>query len=103
MKLFRRKVNTYKILIIAIFLIAGILRVFLSFVNDDANDDHFAVITETINKGKLFLTSEDCIAHEGFQPKLFYVATVVLLKICPLDSRQSQIVLVQLINQTSNC
>lgn len=85
----------YKKPIIFIFLIAGILRIALSFVNFQANDNHFAVIKIIENENRL-PTRDD--GSECFQPKLYHLFVAAIFKACPFKNQRFQIRLAQFIN-----
>jgi hypothetical protein len=78
-----------------VFLIAGTLRVLLSLVNREANDDHYEVVKLILN-GRTGLTMLDC--HECFHPKFFYYICAALFRGLDLTSESSRIVAGQLLN-----
>lgn len=78
-----------------VFLIAGTLRVLLSLVNREANDDHYEVVKLILN-GRTGLTMLDC--HECFHPKFFYYVCAALLRGLDLTIESSRIVAGQLLN-----
>jgi len=85
----------YKTLIRLVFFVAIILRIGLSIVNREANDDHFAVIKKIENEGKLPILT-DC--WECFHPKLYHSFVATILKVHPFKSFREQIMLAQFLN-----
>jgi len=76
-------------------LAAGaLLRVYLSLVNGEANDDHLTVIRIIARQHRLPGLRE---AWEGFQPKLYHVATAILWDLSPWTSPAAQVRLAQLV------
>lgn len=84
-----------KVLTAIIFIIAVILRIALSVVNDSANDDHISVIKIIQNEKRLPTKNE---AWEGFQPKLYHVVAAAVFNIVSLKEQKYQIRLAQFLN-----
>ena len=59
------------------------LRVYLSLVNAEANDDHLRVVTIIAEEHRMPRLRE---AWEGFQPKLYHTVVAVLWKVSPWES-----------------
>lgn len=81
MKPFVIKNNTYyRTFTMIVFLAAVLLRIFLSFVNSEANDAHMSVCRIILNEGRLPVKDE---VWEGYHPKLYHncVAAALNLKI----------------------
>lgn len=67
----------FKRLTILIFVIGVLLRLSLSLVNYDANDDHFSVINIIASENRI---PESAECWECFQPKLFHFFIASVLK-----------------------
>jgi Dolichyl-phosphate-mannose-protein mannosyltransferase len=78
-----------------VFLIAATLRVSLSWVNREANDNHYEVI-RLILEGRTGLTMLDC--HECFHPKLFYSVCAFCFQLLSITDESSRIIAGQLLN-----
>jgi hypothetical protein len=87
--------RAYWVVVCMIFLAAGGLRIALSLVNREANDDHYEVV-KLILEGRSGLTMADC--HECFHPKLFYYVCAGAVRFLDLTSQSSRIVAGQLLN-----
>ena len=83
------------IVLLFVFLTAGVLRVLLSLVNREANDNHYEVV-KLILEGRSELTMADC--HECFHPKLFYYICAAVVRTLGLTTESSRIVAGQLLN-----
>ena len=81
-----------------VFAIAAILRIQLSLVNREANDNHYEVV-KLILEGRSGLTMSDC--HECFHPKLFYYVCAAVDHSLGLVSESSRIVSGQLLNSVA--
>lgn len=93
-----------KKIVIAIFLLAGVLRLSLSVVNYQANDNHYEIIDIIKNRG---VSAARCGAAESFHPKLYHCTIAYICKIPPFRhvpiepfhiQGRLQIVLAQLAN-----
>ncbi|MBN2119524.1 MAG: glycosyltransferase family 39 protein [Candidatus Omnitrophica bacterium] len=87
-------VNT-QTLVKLVFVISILLRISLSLVNQEANDDHFEVI-DFIKQQAIFPDPVQC--WECSQPKLYHSFAAACLKFFPLHSRRSQVVFSQLVS-----
>ena len=86
------------IVLLFVFLTAGVLRFLLSVVNREANDNHYEVV-KLILEGRRGLTMADC--HECFHPKLFYYICAVVVRTLGLTTESSRIVVGQLLNSVA--
>jgi hypothetical protein len=76
-------------------LTVGILsRLYLAFVNREANDDHLTVIRMIARDHRLPRLRD---AWEGFQPKLYHVTVAILSEMSPWQSRTALILIAQLV------
>lgn len=66
-----------------ILFASGLLRLVLAFVNDEANDAHFQVVRLLLEHMRS-LTVPDCT--ECFQPKLFYLICVALIRMLSIST-----------------
>jgi hypothetical protein len=87
--------NGYFVAYLIVFFVAGLLRVLLSLVNQQANDNHYEVV-RLILQGRTGLTMENC--RECFHPKFFYYLCAAWFRALDLVNRPSQIVAGQLLN-----
>ena len=82
-------------LIERVVLAVGIaLRLYLTVVNAEANDDHLTVIRIIADEHRLPRLND---AWEGFQPKLYHAVVALLWKLSPLQSLSVRIRLAQLV------
>ena len=86
------------IVLLFLIAIAAILRLSLSLVNREANDNHYEVV-KLILDGRSGLTMADC--HECFHPKLFYYVCAAVVRSLGLVSESSRIVTGQLLNSVA--
>ncbi len=86
------------IVLLTVFAIAAILRISLSLVNREANDNHYEVV-KLILEGRSGLTMADC--HECFHPKLFYYVCAAVVYSLDIVSESSRIVTGQLLNSVA--
>lgn len=77
-----------------VFAVAVLLRLYLTMVNTEANDDHLTVIRIIADQHHFPRLRE---AWEGFQPKLYHVAVAVLWNLVPYQSRAVQIRMAQVV------
>ena len=86
-----------KLLFVAVFVFATVLRFGMAFVNREAFDDHVGVISLILQNNKLPQT-EDC--WECFQPKLFYFVAATAIRIAHVNPGHihSIIIATQLMN-----
>ncbi|MFC1630981.1 phospholipid carrier-dependent glycosyltransferase [Candidatus Omnitrophota bacterium] len=89
------KKDKYKWCIILIFVMAAILRMSLSIVNQDAYDNHFEVIDIIKDEDRL-PTLEDC--HQCYHPKLYHATVAAILEFFPLRNHRIKLILAQLLN-----
>lgn len=87
--------NRSRIIISAIFIISLSLRLVLSLLNRQANDDHLEVINWIVDKHEI-PTVENC--SEGFQPKIYYLINAGAISLLGIEKRDNRIVCAQLIN-----
>ena len=87
--------STYGRLLMGVFLVGIVLRVCLSLVNSEANDDHL-IVAEIIEQEGTLPTDDDWI--ECFQPKLYHVTVAAILKFIPLKTRNIRVRIAQLVN-----
>ena len=80
---------------LAIFGISTLLRFALALVNREANDPHMDVIQLILRNSRLPHANE---AWEAFQPKLFHWTMAQGIRWLGLQSADSQLVFVQLVN-----
>src|SRR5690349_17224395 len=78
----------------ATFAVGVLLRLYLTVVNTEANDDHLTVIRIIAHQHHLPRLRE---AWEGFQPKLYHVTVAILWNLIPSQSRAGQIRMAQLV------
>ncbi len=78
-----------------VFAIAAFLRILLSLVNREGNDNHYEVV-KLILEGRSRLTMADC--HECFHPKLYYYVCAAVVRALALTDESSRIVAGQLLN-----
>jgi len=78
----------------AVFALGLLLRLYLTAVNAEANDNHLTVIRVIANEHRLPRVGE---AWEGFQPKLYHVAVAILWNLSPAQSRAVQVRIAQLV------
>jgi hypothetical protein len=84
-----------KTCLISIFAIALGLRLVLSFVNRQANDNHLEPIAWILQKHSL-PSKEDC--WECFQPKAYYLLNAAIIKSFSIGGVNNRIVTLQLVN-----
>ena len=87
--------NKARIFILLIFVISMGLRLVLSIINRQANDDHMAVINWMVDK-KEIPANESC--WECFQPKAFYLMHAGIISMLQIKKQEQRIVYVQLVN-----
>ena len=90
-----REGDSYFVAYLLVFFTAGVLRALLSLENQEANDNHYAVV-RLILQGRTGLTMTDC--HECFHPKLFYLVCAAWVRALTFLGMPSQIVAGQLLN-----
>jgi len=78
-----------------VFAIAILLRVGLSLVNQEANDDHYEVSKIIISEQRL-PTKDDC--WQCYHAKLYHSTAAAALNFIPLKTKHNQIILLQLMN-----
>ena len=78
----------------AVFAIGSLLRLYLSLVNAEANDDHLSVIRIIADQHRLPKLLD---AWEGFQPKLYHVTVAILWNLSPFQSWTVRIRIAQLV------
>jgi hypothetical protein len=79
----------------AVLTLGIVLRLYLSVVNSEANDDHLAVIRIIADQHRLPRLRD---AWEGFQPKLYHVPVAILWNLSPIHSVGAQIRIAQLVS-----
>ena len=84
-----------KKVLLFIFIASMLLRLPLSILNREANDDHMEAIVMIVENNSL---PDPGACTECFQPKLFYVLNAVVLKLLNIEDNDAQIICVQLIN-----
>jgi hypothetical protein len=89
------KSSNYRAAVIAVFVIATLLRTGLCIVNYESNDDQFQAIRIILNEGRL-PTLKDGI--HCYHPKLYHATAAAVLKIFALDSPRGQIIAAQFLN-----
>jgi hypothetical protein len=77
-----------------VLTIGVLLRLYLTVVNAEANDDHLTIIGIIADEHRLPRLHD---AWEGFQPKLYHVLVATLWKLSPLQSATVRIRLAQLV------
>jgi hypothetical protein len=87
--------SKYQKFFIALFILSLSLRLGLTLVNREANDDHMEVIRLILTTHQL-PSLADC--RECFHPKLFYVTAVILLQGLGIYDNNAQILFVQFVN-----
>ena len=87
--------TAYHIALASIFVISIVLRLGLSLVNHEANDDHVEVAVRIFNTG-ILPTKIDC--WECFQPKLFTFTLAGIYRIFGITNLSSQILSAQMVN-----
>jgi len=87
--------SKYQKFFIALFILSLSLRLGLTLVNREANDNHMEVIRPILTTQQL-PDKNDC--RECFQPKLFYVTSAMLLQGFGIRDNNAQVVFVQFIN-----
>ncbi len=93
--MFKDKSKRYITIIVFIFIAAIALRLALSWVNREANDDHMSVCSIMINEGRLPVAA-DCL--ECYNPKLYYFFVVGGIKWGHLMDGTSQVRLAQMVS-----
>ncbi len=74
-----------------IFVLAAVLRVGLSVVNREANDNHVEISRIILEERRLPTTAD---GWEGFQPKLYHTAVAAIGALLPRNARPGGLVLV---------
>ena len=87
--------NKARILVLSVFIVSMSLRLTLSLINRQANDDHMAVINWMVDKQEI-PSNESC--WECFQPKAFYLMHAGIISMLHIQKQEQRIVYVQLIN-----
>ena len=87
----------FKILFLAVFLLSFLLRLGLTLVNRQANDDHTRVVELILQTNKLPITSA---CGECFQPKLYHFTAAMIVESLGLanTSRSNLILAIQFVN-----
>lgn len=83
-----------KYFVIAIFIISVGLRLTLSYINRQANDDHISAIGWIVDKHEI-PNKDDCL--ECFQPKFFYVVSAGIITLLHVHSSH-RIITIQFFN-----
>jgi len=78
-----------------VFVCAVLLRVVLSLVNTESNDNHLEVIRIMAYENRIPVRNE---AHEAFQPKLYHATVAAFLKLVSSDAIWLQVVIAQLVS-----
>jgi hypothetical protein len=91
----RRNDARWSAAIIAVFVVAIVLRVLLAIVNVEANDDHLSVVRIISEENRIPGPSE---TWESWQPKLYHATVAILWRVSPGDSREALNRLGQLVN-----
>lgn len=82
---------------IIIFIISAVLRIGLTAINREANDNHVNIARIILNEHRLPASGED---WEGFQPKLYHVILAVIGWALPFGDPNTRLVL---IGQSLSC
>jgi hypothetical protein len=89
------KLDKFKWGFIVIFALSIVLRLGLSVVNHESNDNHMLVIYKILETGRLPILSE---CRECFHPKLFYVIAAGILQVLNIHDINQQILIIQFVN-----
>jgi hypothetical protein len=84
-----------KVCLISIFMVALGLRLVLSLINRQANDNHLEPISWILDKHEL-PHKDDC--WECFQPKGYYLLNLAIIKTFGVERKSRQIMTMQLVN-----
>ncbi len=87
--------ESYRVLIIIVFIFASLLRFSLALVNDESNDDHVEVIKVIRDEGRLPI-KEDC--RECFHAKFYHASVAGLLKIFSITDEMLVVKIAQVVN-----
>lgn len=80
---------------VLVFATACILRLVLSLVNQEANDDHMGIVRAIAFEGRVPGLADD---WEGFQPKLYHWTVALLLRLLNPASALTQVRIANLVN-----